>query len=162
MSFQHTLKEILSEANIEKAYITLADKYWSSDESFRKTVRNGWDFGIKWKCPKIIPPPLSSRTLDEQERIIRANLLYFSISANDVLDTGDILIDLAVIYHECLLIDVDPQCLFLSVAQKSIPSIQKLLTEFINRPEEDKSMEAFCLLKSVDENGCISIECEFW
>ena len=142
--------------------MTLADEYWNNDESFRKIVRDGWNFGVRWQCPKIIAPPQCNRTEEEQERIIRANLLYFSISASDVLDASDALIDIAVIYHECLSIGFSPSNLFALVAQRSIPGVRKILIDFINRPDEDKSMEVFCLQKSTEENWCVSIECELW
>lgn len=86
--------------------------------------------------------------------------MYFSTGSKDALDNCDALIDIAVIYHECLLINIAPKELFYSVAKESTPNAKNLLTNFIERSDEDKSMEAFCLTKVANEDGSIEIECE--
>ncbi|MDR2643425.1 MAG: hypothetical protein LBC74_11600 [Planctomycetaceae bacterium] len=156
------LDSILKETDPEKAYIHLSETYWKSSESIRNMIRKQWNFGIHWKIPNIIPPLHTKRTDVEQEIIIRANLLYFSISDKEGLEENDMLIDIAIIYHQCLFIGVDPTEFFDSVAEESTYKAKKLLTNFIKRSKADKSMEAFCLKTTEDENSNIDIECEFW
>jgi hypothetical protein len=156
------LDTIIANPNREEAFLRLTDEYMNQNELFRSTVRERWDFGIRWQIPNIIPPTNIKRTDTEQEAIIRANLIYFSISEKDELDENDMLIDIAVIYHKCLFIGVEPTGFFNSVAEESTHKIKKLLTNFIKRSDEEKSMEEFCLKTTKDENGNIDIECEFW
>ena len=72
------------------------------------------------------------------------------------------LIDIAVIYHECLFVNIEPMDLFYLVARESTSDVSKLLRDFIERPDEDKSMKAFCLAKVVNDNGHIEIVCDLW
>ena len=147
-SHRRIIQPILDEADRKKAYHDLAETYMTSDSALRLTVSKYWNFGKKWGFDKTLPPL----------QRIRAGLIWYSIAVKDSRDIRDDLMGIAKNYHLCVAYGFDPDEVFRSVADVSLPFIARLLTNFINRPPELKSMEAFGLTKTILEDGAIEID----
>ena len=65
---------------------------------------------------------------------------------------------IAADYHLCAVNGINPDEVFRSVADVSLPFIARLLVNFINRPPELKNMEAFGLFQTILEDGTIEID----
>ena len=76
-----------------------------------------------------------------------------SIEEYKTFDFRDTLIGFCVIYHSAIEIGLDPKKLFEEIAEISSPNFAKELKRFIDRSEEDKALEAFCLERIVESDG---------
>jgi len=141
------IQTILDESDRTKAYHDLADAYMASDADFRLTVSQYWSFDAKWGFDKKRPPL----------QRIRASLIWYSIAVKDSRDNRDDLMGIAANYHKCVANGFDPNKVFRSVAEVSLPFIAQLLIDFINRPPDSRSMVAFGLTQTVLEDGTIDI-----
>ena len=85
---------------------------------------------------------------------IIASLAWDSITDSpDEIDYRDQIIEFAIIYHSCTLAELDPKQIFHKVMASSKEKTSKRLAEFINRNEKDKSLKAFDLHISINNNG---------
>ena len=146
-SHRQTIQTILDEPDRTKAYHDLADMYMASDVDFRLTVSMYWNFGAEWGFDKKLP------TLQR----VRSSLIWYSIAVKDSQDIRDDLMGIAANYHRCAANGLNPDEVFRSVAEVSLPFIAQLLIDFINRPSDSRSMAAFGLIQTVLEDGTIEI-----
>lgn len=152
------LDGILKNPDRRKAYLDLAHAYITRDQSFRDMVTQGWDFNVEWKYSNGCRMASKNNEDGSPEINIRTGLLYYSIAEKDSRDVRDDLIGIAICYHSCLAAGIDPDEMFRSVAEVSTPKVRKLLIDFIERPDDNKSMKAFHLTRTDDENGDIVIK----
>ena len=146
-SHRQTIQTILDEPDRTKAYHNLAEAYMTSDVDFRLTVSKYWNFDAKWGFDRKRPPLPK----------IRSSLIWYSIAVKDSQDIRDDLRGIAANYHLCSANGLDPDEVFRFVANVSLPFIAQLLIDFINRPLDSKSMDAFGLTQTVLEDGTIEI-----
>jgi hypothetical protein len=83
--------------------------------------------------------------------------LYYAISANQELGIREKLVALAVIYHSCIFAGLDPIREFKMAAVIAPAGVCKMLQDFIERRQEDKSAEAFMLAVSKNRDGEMEI-----
>ena len=156
------LDAIVKNPDRHRAYLDLAHEYMTRDQSFRDMVTQGWDFNVEWKFLNGCRRASKNNDAGSPEISIRTGLLYYSIAEKNSRDVRDDLMGIAICYHSCLAAGIDPNEMFRSVAEVSTPKVRKLLIDFIERPDEKKSMKAFRLVRIDDENGDIVIKADWW
>ena len=149
------LESILKNPDRHKAYLDLAHEYMTRDQSFRDMVTEGWDFNVSWKFSDGCRMASKNNEDGSPEISIRTGLLYYSITEKESRDVRDDLMGIAICYHCCLAAAIEPNEMFRSVAEVSTPKVRKLLIDFIKRPDDSKSMDAFSLVRIDGENGDI-------
>lgn len=148
-----SLQEVLRLPDRKEAFYRLVSIYMRGPEEVREEIRTGWDFGVEWEYPD--PKRLAcsfNETHTCRERAI-ALLAYEAIMDLRHSDPRDELMTLAVVYHGCLAVGIDPKNLFGEVASVSSPRTARFLRDFIKRSPEDKSLEAFMLIVEKNVNG---------
>lgn len=147
------LEKITKLADREEAYFELVRLFKQETDEFRELVRECWDFGVEWIYPNVkrLACKINERYLPIEK--IQASLIYDSIEDLRQEDVKDKLVALAVIYHSCIAAGIDPQKQFEEVALISSPKIANLFRGFINRSDENKSMEAFLLVAVQNSDG---------
>ena len=156
------LDEILKNPDRRKAYLDLAQEYMSRDQSFRDMVTQGWDFNVPWGYSDGCRLASTKADIVSPEIRIRTGLLYYSMAEKNSRDVRDDLMGIAICYHSCLAVGIDPDKMFRSVAEVSTPKVRKLLISFIERPDDRKSMKAFGLVRIDGEDGDIIIKASWW
>ena len=150
------IKEALQVVNRQDAYYHLVETYMQGPEEVREMIRRKWDFGVEWEYPN--PRRLAclkNETHSCRERA-RALLTYEAIMDLRQGDPRDELMTLALVYHGCLTAGIDPKHLFEEVASVSTNRTARFLLDFVARPPEDKSLDAFML--AMEKNGDGEIE----
>ena len=156
------LDGILKNPDRRTAYLDLAQNYMTRDQAFRDMVTQGWDFNVSWKYSDGRRLASTKNDIVSPEIRIRTGLLYYSIAEKYSRDVRDDLMGIAICYHSCLAADIDPETMFRSVAEVSTPKVRKLLVDFIERSDENKSMKAFSLVRINGEDGDIVIKASWW
>ena len=80
-------------------------------------------------------------------------MVYDAIENLKKEDLRDTLVGWAIIYQSCLAVGIVPDELFRRAASVSSPSMAQMMMDFINRPEEYKSMKAFKLISRTNLDG---------
>jgi hypothetical protein len=148
-----SLKEILNLSDRHEAFYMLVDYYSSASDIERENIRNSLDLNKKWIYPK--PETLAISLPGERscEERIRASLIFDSIEEYKVPDFRETLIGFCLTYHCAKEIGLDHKKLFEEVAKISSPNFAKELKRFIDRSDEDKSLEAFGLKRIIEKDG---------
>ena len=137
----------------EEAYLRLVALFMQGPEEVRDLIRAKWDFGAKW----IYPNPQRLACLKNEKyscvQRVLASLVYDAIENLKNEDSREKLVVWAVVYHSCIAAGLIPQELFKRVASVSSQEIARLMTDFIGRRIEDKSMEAFMLISKTNSDG---------
>ena len=143
--------DILCLDDAEEAYMRLAALYLESDIKHRESMRKKWDYGYAWKFPN--PFRLSCRIGERYDPLdrIEASLVYDSLE--DAPLTREHFVDLAIIYHSCKLAGIDPSDPFRKVARASTENVANRIIDFLHRPADSLSLEAFMLTPRRDKNG---------
>jgi hypothetical protein len=158
MNYHEQLEGILKLVDGQDAYQCLVALFLQGPEDARELIRAKWDFGFKWSVPNI--QRLACRKNERyscDERIL-ATLVYDAIENLKNEDLREVLIIWAVVYHSCLAAGIVPEELFRRAASVSSPNMAPLMMQFVNRPEEHKSMEAFKLISRTNSDGEIEIK----
>jgi hypothetical protein len=152
-----TLDEILGNPNRKEAYYQLVDLFQTGSADIRRQIVANWDFGLEWEYPEQHRLACSIGEQLSCRRRIEASLLYHVISANQALGGRERLVALAVIYHSCIFAGLDPIREFKVAAAIAPAGIHRMLEDFLERRDEDKSAEAFFLLVRKNRDGEIEI-----
>ena len=160
--FSSILEPIIKNPDRKQALIDLAHEYMNRDQAFREMVTRDWDFGVPWIFPDVCRLASTKNEVDSPENRIRVFLVSFSITENDSYDIRDDLVGLAVVYHSCLAANIDPEKMFRSVADISTPKARKLLLNIIERSDNERSMKAFSIVRTDNEDGEIVIRVSYW
>ena len=153
MNYHEQLEEILKLADRQDAYQRLVALFLQGPEETRDLIRAKWDFGLKWVLPNI--QRLACRKNERyscDERII-ASLVYDAIENLKQVDLREQLLEWAHVYQSCLAAGIVPEELFRRAASVSSPSMARMMMDFINRPEDRKSMKAFDLISRTNSDG---------
>jgi len=153
MNYHEQLEEILKLADRQDAYQRLVALFLQGPEEARDLIRAKWDFGLKWVLPNM--QRLACRKNERyscRERALAA-LVYDAIVNLKNEDIRDILVGWANVYQCCLAAGIVPEELFRQAASVSSPSMARIMMDFINRPEEAKSMKAFGLISRTNSDG---------
>ena len=86
------------------------------------------------------------------ERLL-AILVYDAIENLKKEEFREKLVGWAHVYQSCLAAGIVPEELFRRAASVSSPRMAQMMMDFINRPEEDKSMKAFELISRTNSDG---------
>jgi hypothetical protein len=156
------LDDIIKNPDRKKAYFDLVHEYMFQEQSFRDIVTQLWDFNVPWIFPNGCRLASTIGEVESPETRIRAGLLYYSIGENDNRDIRDDIIGVAISYHSCLAANIDPEVIFQSVIDISTPKVRKLLIDFLQRPDNRKSMKVFSLIKTVTNDGILEIKVSYW
>jgi hypothetical protein len=154
--FHHRLNEILKYPDPKEAFYKLSDLYRSVNESQREDIRQKWPFTRNWSLPD--QNTLACQVPGERacEQRIRASLIYNSID-DCRSDWRETLVSLCQIYHSAIHAGVNTDEIFREVASLSSTKTAQIVIGFLERSEEYKSPEEFCL-KAVTTKGGIRIE----
>ena len=158
MNYHEQLEGTLKLADRQDAYQSLVALFLKGPEEARDLIRAKWDFGLKWVLPNI--QRLACRKNERyscDERVL-ASLVYDAIKNLKKEDLREKLVKWAHVYHSCLAAGIVPEELFRQAASVSSPSMAQMMLEFINRPEEAKSMKAFELVSRTNSDGEIEIK----
>ena len=151
------IDEIVGLPDREEAYFQLASLFVQGPENMRKQIRNEWDFGVTWTYPNPRRLACSIRESHSCRERARAILIYNAINDLKQGDPRDELVSVAIVYHACLATNINPRELFEEVALISSPRIACFLKDFLRRDNDDKSLEAFMLVRKKNEDGEIEI-----
>jgi hypothetical protein len=152
------LDKILMNPDRYVAYLDLTQEYIKNDVFFRTTVSELWDFGTTWIFPDRRRLTSTNEEFSTPEQRIKACLLYYSIDFRSCqIDIRDVMWQVAILYHTCIVAKLEPNIIFRSIAQISHPIVSSLLINFTERPEEQKSMKAFSLGKFTHDDGVVEI-----
>jgi hypothetical protein len=147
-----SLNEILNLPDRGEAFYQLAEYYRTATENERENIRNSLDLKKEWVYPNYKTLAVSLPGERSCEERIRASLIFDSIEEYKVPDFRETLIGFCLTYHCAKEIGLDPNKLFEEVAKISSPNFAKELKKFIDRPEEDKSLEAFGLERIIGQD----------
>jgi len=153
MNYHEQLEEILKLVDRQDAYQRLVALFLQGPEEARDLIRAKWDFGLKWIYPN--PQMLACRKNERyscDERAL-AILIYDAIENAKKEDIREKLVGWALVYHSCLAAGIVPEELFKRAASVSSPGMAQMMTDFINRPKEYKSMKAFDLISRTNSDG---------
>ena len=128
------------------------------DQEARDLIRAKWDFRFKWVYPNM--QRLGCRKYERyscDERLLAA-LVYDAIENGKNEEVREKLVGWANVYHCCLAVGIVPEELFRRAASVSSPSMAQMMIDFINRPEEAKSMKAFEFVSRTNSDGEIEIK----
>jgi len=153
MNHHEQLEGILKLADGQDAYQRLVALFLQGPEEARDLIRAKWDFGFKWIYPNM--QRLACRKNERyscDERLLAA-LVYDAIEDLKKEELREKLVGWANVYHCCLAAGVVPEELFRRAASVSSPSMAQMILDFINRPEEHKSMKAFDLISRTNSDG---------
>ncbi|HEX3626880.1 MAG TPA: hypothetical protein VH280_15835 [Verrucomicrobiae bacterium] len=160
MNYLEQLEEILKLADGQDAFQRLVSLFLQGPEEARDLIRAKWDFGYKW-----IYANMQRLACQKNERYscgerLLAALVYDAIEnmKMKVEDWRDKLVGWSVVYHSCLAARIVPEELFTRAVSVSAPSMAQMMMDFINRPEEAKSMKAFDLVSRTNSDGEIEIK----
>ena len=160
--FFDILDPIIKNPDRKQALIDLAHEYMNRDQSFREMVTRNWDFNVPWIFPDVCRLASTKNEAYSPETRIRIILISSSITENHSYDPRDKLNGLAVVYHSCLAANIDPEKMFRSVASISTPKARKLLLNIIERPDDERSMKAFSIVRTDSDDGEIVIRVSYW
>lgn len=153
MNYLEQLEEILKLADGQDAYQRLVALFLEGPEEARDLIRAKWDFGFKWVLPNM--QRLACRKNERyscEERILAA-LVYDAIENLKNEDPRERLVGWANVYHCCLVAGIVPEELFRRAASVCLSGLGRMMMDFINRPEESKSMKAFDLISRTNSDG---------
>jgi hypothetical protein len=153
MNYHEQLEGILKLVDGQDAYHRLVALFLQGPEEARDLIRAKWDFGYKWVYPNM--QRLACRKNERyscEERLLAA-LIYDAIENLKKEELREKLVGWANIYHCCLAAGMVPEKLFRRAASVSSQSMAELMTAFINRPKEAKSMKAFELISRTNSDG---------
>ena len=159
-TFGVQLEKILEEADPKEAFYKLCDLYVSADGEQREDIRRQWPFDRPWKLPdqsRLACVDDGDRSCGER---IRVSLIYDSIEDFRV-DWRDNLVGICRVYHSAILAGIDPDKLFREVAALSSERGARMIINFIERDEKDKSLQAFRYIESPTPDG-VSIVSVKW
>jgi hypothetical protein len=153
MNYHEQLEGTLKLADRQDAYQRLVALFLQGPEEARDLIRAKWDFGFKWVLPNM--QRLACRKNERyscDERLLAA-LVYDAIENGKNEEFREKLVGWANVYHCCLAAEIVPEELFSRAASVSSPRTAQLMMDFINRPEEAKSMKAFDLISRTNSDG---------
>ena len=153
MNHYEQLEGILKLADRQDAYQRLVALFLQGPEEARDLIRAKWNFGLKWILPNM--QRLACRKNERyscDERLL-AILVYDAIKNLKKQDWREMLVGWANVYHCCLEAGIVPEELFRRAASVSSPGVARMMMDFINRPEENKSMKAFDLISRTNSDG---------
>jgi hypothetical protein len=153
MNYHEELEEILKLIDRQDAYERLVAIFLQGPEEVRDLIRTKWDFGLKWNLPNIQRLAYQKNERYSCGERVLAILVYSAIANPKKVDFRDKLVAWAVVYHSCLVAGIVPEELFRRAASVSSPSMAQMMRDFINRPEEAKSMKAFDLVSRTNSDG---------
>jgi hypothetical protein len=134
------------------AFMALAAYFQRSTKDERQRLISGWPFGVKWEYPSpwnLAWPDDSGFSPEER---MTASLICDCLEGQDS-DSRDEIMGFAVVYISANLAGIDPKALFERVIAVAPPRIGEAMKSFIDRPDEDKSMDAFMLQVKHDAAG---------
>jgi hypothetical protein len=135
----------------EQAYLDLCRAFFDGNAEIKCEIIQGWDFGVPWEYPD--PYRLCSKNqMGSCEDRILASLFYYIVTEMGP-DVREEIVDLAIIYNSCILSNLKPDRIFQRVMIHTKKDVTKLMSDFLNRKEDDKSLEAFCLVVKEDLDG---------
>jgi hypothetical protein len=152
------IKEILELDDRRKAYMLLVDLYINSTPELRSYVNQQWNFGVEWIYPNQMRLACSKGEIFSREDRLLASLVYDALSEKIESDIRENIIAHAVIYNSCLYANIDPNIIFLKVANIAPSRVSDSLRGFLARSSQDKSMEAFMLKAIKNADGEIEIQ----
>lgn len=158
MNYHEKLEQILKLDDRQDAYQRLVALFLQGPEEARDSIRAKWDFGMKWILPNIQRLACQKNERYSCEERILAALVYDAIENPKKVDFRDQLVLWAHVYQSCLAARIVPEELFRRAASVSSPGMGQMMMDFVNRPEEAKSMKAFDLISRTNSDGEIEIK----
>ena len=147
------LKKIITHPDAQEAYYRLATYYLDATAEEQASIRNRWDFGIRWIYPDWRRLACRINETHSPDEKIVALLVATSLEDLNVPDWRDAIIGIAAIYHSCILAEISPKEIFDRVALTSSPKTSEFLHEFCQRSPKDKSLNAFNLHVVMNSDG---------
>ena len=138
--FGRRLGLALEDARKEGGLLRLASLYRKGTPAQREAVRSAWTPRHGWKLPSLTDFPLKN-PLPHTQRLA-AHLLFSSIE-NLRMDQRDTLIGVCAVYHVAFKVGLEPESLLRDAGSVSTPEFAELLSAFLRRRPEDRSLGAF-------------------
>lgn len=153
MNYLEQLEEILKLADGQDAFQRLVSLFLQGPEEARDLIRAKWDLGYKWIYANMQRLACQKNERYSCDARLLAALVYDAIENGKNEESREKLVAWAVVYHSCLAAGIVPEELFRRAASVSPPSIAQMMMDFINRPEEAKSIKAFELVSRTNADG---------
>jgi hypothetical protein len=126
----------------------LVDIFGDSDEETRHQIAKKVDFSVSFVFFTYAGMLAVKSVRDQKPSLLRRGLIALAVE-NDTFDWRDTFFPLVKIYHSARKFpQINPDKLFLSVAEISCQPFRETLLAFINRSEAAKSLEAFGIRES--------------
>ena len=152
------LEYILKMEDRLEAYMELAKLYLGGGSDTRADISNRWAFDVIWKFPKA--KRLACQKGERWSSRERAEALaaYYGIASETVkkeweIDFRDVLVGIGLKYNAFILAGLKPAEVFWKVIPFGPPEIQKILTDFLARKDEDKNLNAWNLQVVKNKDG---------
>ena len=147
-----TVADLVSMPDRRRAFMALAAYFQHCTKEERQSLIAGWPLGVKWEYPSpwnLAWPDDSG--FSPEERMV-ASLICDCLEGQSP-DRRDDIMGFAVVHASANLAGIDPRNLFERVIELAPPRVGEAMKSFINRPDEEKSMEAFMLKVKQDAAG---------
>ncbi|MDB5333037.1 MAG: hypothetical protein JWP03_4188 [Phycisphaerales bacterium] len=142
--FQQGLSSLEGMIYREDFETALCDLYASSEPAHRIVLRQDLTAGVLQKPTAWRYPTAYFRSDLTREQRIQQLLIRMSIAGGST-DYREDLRELAYCYHSLLLLGLDADAIFETIAQLSDLKFGRFVRAFLSRPPENKSVEAFGL-----------------
>jgi hypothetical protein len=158
MNIHEKLEELLKLTDRQDAFQRLVALFLQGPEEARELIRTKWDFGFKWVYPNMQRLACRKNERYSCDERLFATLVYDAIENGKNEEFREKLVGWANVYHCCLAAGIVPGELFRRAASVSSPTMAQMMVDFINRPEEARSMKAFELVSRTNSDGEIEIK----
>ena len=152
--------KIIDASDREGAYMQLANLYINGNEGIREFIYNNWDFGVFWILPNQRQLACNKNQRWSSIERIEASLCYTVLNATEE-NLREELIGLALIYNSCLVANLDPTKIFNKIAMIANLESKKVVLNFLDRTDIDKSLIAFHLKSEINADNEIEISFNF-
>ncbi|MCB0517056.1 MAG: hypothetical protein R2798_05065 [Chitinophagales bacterium] len=124
----------------EKIY-QLAEEYNNAAETRRAEIINAITYDDSEKIRKYTKKLAELAVQQNKESYLVVGLLL-QVMENAKLDFRDNIMQLSLLYHSAKKIGIDADKLFLAIAQIAADEMQRIMLQFLQRSEHNKSIEA--------------------
>ncbi len=145
------MRELVGMRDRQAAAIKLGQAFLAGTAEAREAVVRGWPFDQDWDYPS--PWRLAcvrGEVSSPQERLVALLVLNGLENKENPREQLSVF---CIAYHSCKLVGLDPEAVFVVVADVLSPAAAEQLTAFLAREPADKALEAFFLEERPVEGG---------
>jgi len=151
--FNQLIHQILQVESPKEGFFKLCDLYLIASAQQRKEIRQNYFFERDWEAPEARTLAAHIPGEPDREARIRASLILLSFV--EEADFRDGLVKVAVIWNSLEDIGKDADGWFRYFADLSSAGAASIMTNFLNRPKEDKDLSKWGWEREITEHGIV-------